>query len=54
MASYTVAVFQAFFNVVFPLKKDKRFYMKSMKGIVVTMSVQNPWWLKLFVMGSTG
>ena len=54
MASYTVAVFQAYSNVVYLLKKDKRFYVKSMKGIVVTMPVQSPWWLKLFVMGSTG
>ena len=42
------------FNTVFPLKKDKRFYVRSMKAIVVTMPVQSPWWLKLFVMGSIG
>ena len=47
-------MFQAYSNVVFLLKKDKRFYVKSIKGIVVTMPVQNPWWLKLFDMGSIG
>ena len=54
MASYTGEVFQAYSNVAFLLKKDERFYGKSMKGIVVTMPVQSPWWLKLFVMGSIG
>ena len=40
MASYTIAVFQAYSNIVFLLKKDKRFYVKSMKGIVVTVGVK--------------
>ena len=29
-------------------------YGKFMKGIVVTMPVQSPWWLKRSVMGSIG
>jgi len=35
-------------------EEGQEFYVKSMKGIVVTMPVQNPWWLKLFIMGSIG
>ena len=47
-------VFQAYSSGVLLLKKAKRFYMRSMKGIVVTMPVQSPWWLKLFVMDFIG
>ena len=54
MASYTAAAFQAYFSVVFLLKKAKRSYEKFMKGIAVIMPVQSHWLLKLFVMGSTG
>ena len=46
--------FQAYSNVVFLLKKDKRFYGKSMKGIAVTMPAQSPWLLRLSDTGSTG
>ena len=54
MASYTIAVFQAYSSVVSLLRKAKRFYEKFMKGIVVIMPVQSPWLLKLFVMDFIG
>ena len=54
MVSYATVAFQAYSSVMFLLKKAKRFYRKFMKGIVVTMPVQSPWLLKLFVMGSIG
>ena len=54
MASYTTAVFQVYFSVVFLLKKAKRSYGKFMKGIAFIMPVQSPWLQKLFDMGSIG
>ena len=50
MESYTTAVLLGCFNNASLLKKVVRSFMRFMKGIVVIMPVQSPWWPKLFVM----
>ena len=54
MASCTDAVSQVCSSIAFLLRKAMRFFVAFMKEIVVTMLVQSPLWLKLFVMGFIG
>ena len=50
MESYFIAVFLERFDGVFPSKKVKKFFVRSMKEIVAIMPVQSLLWPKLFFM----
>ena len=54
MESFITAAFLERFSGVYHQKKAVIFFEKFMNGIVVITPAQNPWWLKLFVMGSIG
>ena len=50
MESYFIPVFPKNFNGVFPPKKVKKSFMRSMKAIAVITPGKNLWWPRLFVM----
>ena len=54
MASCITTVSLRRFSVVSLLRKVKKFFVRFMKEIVVTMPVQIPLWPKLFVMAFIG
>ena len=49
MESYIIIVFPERFSGVFPPKKVKKSFVRSMKAIVVIMPGQNLWWPRLFI-----
>ena len=54
MENYIIAVSLERFSGVFPPKKVKKYFVRSVKAIVVITLGQNLWWPKLFVMVFTG
>ena len=54
MENYTIIASLECFSGVFPLKKAKKYFMRSMKAIVVITLGQNLWWPRLFVTVFTG